>query len=489
MTAQEQKKALFQSPRKAVWKIAVAAVAGAAVLAGAGFGAKAYDEQKNGFAYGEVTICMEQEYHAVLKSTEEDLTWKSSDEDVAVIDQEGTVTGVSPGTVVLTAQSGWKSYQCQVIVREHELSAATCEEPETCSYCARQFGEPLGHDSSKATCEEPAVCARCGEATEEAKGHAGRKATCTTDYVCRRCGETIEKALGHDYAKATCEKPATCTRCFESKGEPLGHDYAAATCVLPETCKRCGATQGEPLGHKYAVILCMEPAACSVCGERQEKAPGHDYAAATCVLPATCRRCGAVQGEPLGHDLTEATCTFPAVCKRCGAAQGQALGHAYVDQGVKTDSSGREYQSYVCERCLDEQIEYILVSPMEGDAYSAMIALQSSYPEGMAWTNDNYYAWNGGIYSGGYGCAGFAFLLSDAAFGSLPARMHYDASNVRVGDILRMNGNTHSVIVLSVDSDGVTVAEGNYNNSIHWGRKISTDELQGVDYVMTRYVD
>lgn len=124
----------------------------------------------------------------------------------------------------------------------------------------------------------------------------------------------------------------------------------------------------------------------------------------------------------------------------------------------------------------------------EKTVYEKMIAMQNEYPEGMPWTNDNYYAWNGGIYSGGYGCAGFAFMLSDAAFGTLPARMHTDFSKIRVGDILRINYDTHSVIVLEVKSDSVIIAEGNYNSSIHWGREIPRSEIeQSGEYVLTRY--
>lgn len=124
-----------------------------------------------------------------------------------------------------------------------------------------------------------------------------------------------------------------------------------------------------------------------------------------------------------------------------------------------------------------------------GDSiYNAMIAQKAAFPEGMHWDNGNFYAWHGGIYSGGYGCAGFAFALSDAAFGNAPARMHYDPSAVRVGDIVRMNGDTHSVIVLEVNSDHVIIAEGNYNSSIHWGRKISKAELAAsTDNIITRY--
>lgn len=126
-------------------------------------------------------------------------------------------------------------------------------------------------------------------------------------------------------------------------------------------------------------------------------------------------------------------------------------------------------------------------SARESAVYQAMIALKAQYPEGMRWTNDDFRAWNGGIYSGGFGCAGFAFMLSDAAFGKAPARMHYDFGSVRAGDIVRMNGDTHSVIILEVRDNSVIVAEGNYNSSIHWGREISKAELAAGDNVITRY--
>ncbi len=132
------------------------------------------------------------------------------------------------------------------------------------------------------------------------------------------------------------------------------------------------------------------------------------------------------------------------------------------------------------------------VPSVDADAvYSAMTALKEKYPEGMRWTNDNYYGWNGGIFTGGYGCAGFAFMLSDAAFGRLPARKVADMASyrIRTGDILRMDNDSHSVIVLQVLSDGVIVAEGNYNSSVHWGRKIPSSALKNLTYIMTRYPD
>jgi len=126
----------------------------------------------------------------------------------------------------------------------------------------------------------------------------------------------------------------------------------------------------------------------------------------------------------------------------------------------------------------------------EDDAYEAMLALKQDYPEGMPWTNDDYYKWEGGIYSGGYGCAGFAFALSDAAFGNRPAKKiteNISIDMLKVGDILRINGDTHSVVVLEIYEDYIVIAEGNYNHSIHWGRELTADRVLDATYVLTRY--
>mgnify|MGYP000084386357 FL=1 len=45
--------------------------------------------------------------------------------------------------------------------------------------------------------------------------------------------------------------------------------------------------------------------------------------------------------------------------------------------------------------------------PTEEAVYAAITALKADYPEGMRWTNDNFYA-SQALRSGGYGCEGFA---------------------------------------------------------------------------------
>ena len=122
--------------------------------------------------------------------------------------------------------------------------------------------------------------------------------------------------------------------------------------------------------------------------------------------------------------------------------------------------------------------------------YEKMIAKKQEYPEGMPWTNDNYYAWKGGIYSGGHGCAGFSFMLSDVCFGDIQANLLEQCpSEYKVGDVVRINNDTHFIIILKIDlnTNTITIAEGNYNSSIHWGRTFTVQDLTSVcNYVLRR---
>ena len=135
--------------------------------------------------------------------------------------------------------------------------------------------------------------------------------------------------------------------------------------------------------------------------------------------------------------------------------------------------------------------------PTSQEAYKTLIAFKDKdgYKEGDSWTNEDHpnYKWNGGPLEGnvttGAGCVAFAFELSDAAFGALPARMTrpVQLSDVKVGDILRVDGGAHTVIVLQVTSEGVIIAEGNYNGTVHWERPMSKAEVERADALITRY--
>ncbi len=144
--------------------------------------------------------------------------------------------------------------------------------------------------------------------------------------------------------------------------------------------------------------------------------------------------------------------------------------------------------------------------PTYAEAYASMVALkdQDAYREGTYWTNftpygndsptgETAYWFRGGSIKGargGVGCAALAFILSDAAFGDIPATVYdpgqFEYEDIKVGDILRLN-NTHFVIVLQKGASGVIVAEGNYNKSVHWGRALSKAEVMAANFVVSRY--
>ena len=119
---------------------------------------------------------------------------------------------------------------------------------------------------------------------------------------------------------------------------------------------------------------------------------------------------------------------------------------------------------------------------------SIINGLKTEFPEGRKWNNDDSY-FSAALHTTGYGCAGFALRCSDEVFGTLPVTdTHSDFDKIKVGDMLRVNNDTHSVIVLEKKADSVVVAEGNFNNSIHWGRELSRQELErGAFYAESRY--
>ena len=122
--------------------------------------------------------------------------------------------------------------------------------------------------------------------------------------------------------------------------------------------------------------------------------------------------------------------------------------------------------------------------------YEKMISQQSKYPEGYPWTNDNYYEWKGGVYGAGRGCAAFAFMLSDVCFGEIKAtQLSPCPSSYKVGDVVRVDSDARSVIILKIDkkTNKIILAEGNFAGSVHWGREITNQELKNTcNHVLRR---
>lgn len=169
----------------------------------------------------------------------------------------------------------------------------------------------------------------------------------------------------------------------------------------------------------------------------------------------------------------EATPEVAGITYNITQARLYAVGCAFEPHGEDLDPSG-----------------FSTISPEE--AYERMIAMEDAYPTGTSWTNANSYAWSCGWSAAG--CMGFAHMISDAAFGNAAFRtIENDGSGnmydkIKVGDVVRTDYNSHSVIVLEKNSDHIVVAEGNWSGQVLWGRTISKDKINSdCAYIETRY--
>ena len=219
---------------------------------------------------------------------------------------------------------------------------------------------------------------------------------------------------------------------------------------------------------------------------------------------ATVNSAGVVKGVKAGSAKITAktsgktlTCKVKVVKKATSASIASGASKAAAKKTASTSSSAKKTTTTTTSSASNAQTaasstkltaSVTGMSAEEARVYKILYGKKASYPEGCVWNRQSFYSWKGGIYSGGYGCAGFAFLLSDAAFGSTPARVHKNIGSIRVGDILRVDGDSHSVVVMKIVGSNIVIVEGNCNGAVHWGRVITKSELsRTLNYVMTRY--
>ena len=154
----------------------------------------------------------------------------------------------------------------------------------------------------------------------------------------------------------------------------------------------------------------------------------------------------------------------------------------------------------------------------EEEAAATLESLRDTFPEGAYWNHVGVEDWDEftvtdspcqhdlywdaycNTYTGGIQelfpqfepmeqCLGFAALLSDLVFGEdAPVSTFTDYTQLRVGDNIRLEYTEHSMVVLSVGTDGITVVECNIDYEhcrISWDRFLSWDQLAGYSYEMT----
>lgn len=206
------------------------------------------------------------------------IEWRSSDESIAAVSEEGVVSAKKPGNATITASAEDIEATCSIVVKHNystEVVAPTCVKEGytlhicSCGYSFRDafipaldhsFGEWIVHDS---TCTSSGikyrVCSECSlTETEEIdlKEHdwesdytVDKEATCISDGSkskhCKNCDATMDPqpipSPGHDIVRRDGKTP-TCTE---------GGYYAY------ETCSRCNYStyqKIEALGHNWTHV-------------------------------------------------------------------------------------------------------------------------------------------------------------------------------------------------------------------------------------------
>lgn len=441
--------------------------------------------KKMAISQKKATLCVEKTVKLSIKNATGKVTWSVNKPKIASVNKKGKVIGLKKGTAKVTAKVGKKSYTCTVNVVKHSYSAATCTKAATCKNCKATKGKALGHTANKVTCTE--------------------------DSVCSRCKAVVEKAKGHDYQVVKCGEPEECSVCHE-KSEKIAEHVAkelAATenpCTTDKVCATCGEVIEKAKGHDFKPVKCGEPEVCTVCQEKSDKKAEHvakvpEKKEDICLKDSVCALCGAVIEKAKGHDFADATCTESKKCKVCGILEGSPLGHDYETRVIPASIEGDGYTEKKCKKCGDIiKSDYVPYVFTEAGVKAVLMAQQSAYPEGTPWTNEgNTYEWHAlanTTYTG-HGCAAFTIMMSDKAFGTTRAAQKYNLSglsaetiknNLRIGDIVRTDHDTHEVIIVDKTDEGIVVAEGNFNNAVHWGRVITYEELsQSAVYYYSRY--
>ena len=313
-------------------------------------------------------------------TSNKNVSYESSDNSIALVDNDGKITALKEGTVFITAKtSNNLKTRCKVNVIEHVHQwnvGKAIKEPECttvgkkeyiCETCGEKRTEELaatGHDWSgeyivdkKATCTEKGIesihCKVCNEIKEGSEreipildhqwneGRVIKRANCTEagekEYTCNTCGEKKTEELtatGHNWSSEyTVDKKATCTE----------NGIESIHCEICGKIKEGSKKEIPVKDHKWNEGKVIKEANCTQVGEKEY----------------TCETCGEKKTEELaakGHDWSseytvdkKGTCTEDGIesihCKVCGELkQGTeklipANGHTPSDVKNKKEST------------------------------------------------------------------------------------------------------------------------------------------------------
>ena len=180
-----------------------------------------------------------------------------------------------------------------------------------------------------------------------------------------------------------------------------------------------------------------------------------------------------IVSEILGHKVRTALVPAPAP-KKTGNEKNEDIVSSIIGTPVKTYPYAEK-----------------LIDSIADDLDPAILAYKEQYPTGSKWGADDYYLWRANsVYRGGYGCAGFAYMLSDAIYGDVWATKIEGNDDIAKYDCIELWGNKHTAFVLDYDptADRIIVVEANVNDSgdvvsggkVKWGTVYHKSDVSAV---------
>lgn len=308
-------------------------------------------------------------------STDE-VTWISSDPEVARVDNTGLVTAVKKGSATITAKAGDQKATCAVIVNcAHSSTTVVAAEPSTC--LVKGHGEytkcnDCGEIVSGSAAELPLAGHTYGawidevSATHSANGVKGH-------YTCSVCHKNFDAAKA-ELADLTISNAPHGTADSAWKSDETNHWHLCAA-------EGCTEIVGTKAAHTFDWIIDtpateettgMKHEQCTVCGYPKAgvEIPRLDHVhtlqptaakSATCkedgnIAYWTCSSCHkiykdsaaaneitlaqtVISKDTVAHTWKDATCTAPKTCTVCGATVGEPAPHTPAD-GWKSDKDG-----------------------------------------------------------------------------------------------------------------------------------------------------
>ena len=137
----------------------------------------------------------------------------------------------------------------------------------------------------------------------------------------------------------------------------------------------------------------------------------------------------------------------------------------------------------------------------EAEVQAVLAQLREEYPHGTPWGRDTRYPGrpDGKGMGGGTACQGYAYMVSDRIFGTLPA-YYVSLEETRVGDIMDDGPANHVNIILNdygkdmfegvIYPESYTTTDGNVSGKVVWDKVLFYDEWPAGTsrtYIRSRY--